>query len=86
MAAEGRLQNRQALVAAKAAHALLGLDHGADRPALDHASVAPAADVLAELAHPADQVLDLIGNRYETFGANVRPRSAGRGVWCDHPG
>ncbi len=59
--AQSSLQDGQAPISTEPAHALLGLDHGAHRPALDHPDIPPATNVLAELTDPADQVLDLVG-------------------------
>ena len=58
---QGGLQDGQAPISTEPAHTLLGLDHGAHRPAFDHPDIPPATHVLAELADPADQILDLIG-------------------------
>ena len=58
---QGSLQDGQVFAAAQPAHALLGLDHGADRPALDHPDIPPMTNVVAKLANPADWIFDLIG-------------------------
>ena len=80
MAAESSLQDGQAFGTAKSAHALRGVDHGTDGPALDHPSVAPTADVLAELTNPADQVLDLI--RADQTARRMRPSRISIAEFC----
>lgn len=77
---EGADEGREVGVPADAAEAPVRLVEPGGDPALEHASVAPAADVADEAPDQAVEILDRIGTAQRAVGRAVTPRPCSANV------